>query len=220
MKQSLFGRVREAILADFHNVLDEKERKNPIAMLNQYLRDSEREITKIEKLIERHKTLKSNFARELEQARYFVNKRSKQAIVAQEAGELQLHERALEEVAYYEGQVTRLEEMYAGVVDQIDELERRLAEMKNKLKEMHAKRMELMARENMAHANRRMNTAMHKMDENNPFLRFEEIEDHIRDLESRINEEHERDTFDMKIAKLEREMKEKNDVSLTKELTK
>ena len=35
-----------------------------------------------------------------------------------------------------------------------------------------------------------------------------------------MNEEHERDTFDMKIAKLEREMKEKNDVSLTKELTK
>ncbi len=27
MKQSLFGRVRDAILADFHNVLDEKERK-------------------------------------------------------------------------------------------------------------------------------------------------------------------------------------------------
>lgn len=103
-------------------------------MLNQYLRDSEREITKIEKLIERHKTLKSNFARELEQARYFVNKRSKQAIIAQEADELQLHERALEEVAYYEGQVTRLEEMYAGVVEQIDELERRLSEMKNKLK--------------------------------------------------------------------------------------
>lgn len=45
-----------------------------------------------------------------------------------------MHERALEEVAYYEGQVTRLEEMYAGVVEQIDELERRLSEMKNKLK--------------------------------------------------------------------------------------
>ncbi|EEL51482.1 PspA/IM30 [Bacillus cereus Rock3-44] len=189
-------------------------------MLNQYLRDSEREVTKIEKLIERHKTLKSNFARELEQARYFVNKRSKQAIIAQEAGELQLHERALEEVAYYEGQVARLEEMYAGVVEQIDELERRLSEMKNKLKEMNAKRMELMARENMAHANRRMNTALHKMDENNPFLRFEEIEDHIRDLELRMNEDHERDTFDMKIAKLEREMKEKNEVSLDKEVIK
>lgn len=27
MKQSLFGRVRDAILADFHNVLDEKEKK-------------------------------------------------------------------------------------------------------------------------------------------------------------------------------------------------
>ncbi|MGG0238940.1 PspA/IM30 family protein [Bacillus rhizoplanae] len=220
MKQSLFGRVREAILADLHNVLDEKERKNPIAMLNQYLRDSEREVTKIEKLIERHKTLKSNFARELEQARYFVNKRSKQAVIAQEAGEMQLQERALEEVAYYEGQVARLEEMYAGVMEQIDELERRLSEMKNKLKEMNAKRMELMARENMAHANRRMNMALHKMDENNPFLRFEEIENHILDLELRINEDHERDTFDMKIAKLEREMKEKKEVSITKESVK
>ncbi|SFI97317.1 MULTISPECIES: PspA/IM30 family protein [unclassified Bacillus (in: firmicutes)] len=217
MKQSLFGRVRDAILADFHNVLDEKERKNPMAMLNQYLRNGEREITKIEKLIERHKTLKSNFARELEQARYFVNKRSKQAVIAKEAGEMQLHDRALEEVAYYEGQVARLEKMYAGVVEQIDELERRLSEMKNKLKEMNAKRMELMARENMAHASRRMNTALHKMDENNPFLRFEEIENHIRDLELRIHEDHERDTFDMKIAKLEREMKEKKEVSLTKE---
>lgn len=216
MKQSLFGRVRDAVLADFHNVLDEKERKNPIAMLNQYLRNSEREVTKIEKLIERHKTLKSNFAHELEGARYFVNKRSNQAVIAKEAGEIQLHERALEEVAYYEGQVARLEKMYAGVVEQIDELERRLSEMKNKLKEMNAKRMELMARENMAHANRRMNTALHKMDENNPFLRFEEIENHIRDLELRINEDHERDTFDMKIAKLEREMKEKKEVSLDK----
>ncbi|HDX9578869.1 TPA: PspA/IM30 family protein [Bacillus pseudomycoides] len=220
MKQSLFGRVRDAILADLHNTLDEKERKNPIAMLNQYLRDSEREVTKIEKLIERHKTLKSNFAQELEQARYFVNKRSKQAVIAKEAGEMQLHERALEELAYYEGQVARLEEMYAGVLEQIDELERRLREMKNKLKEMNAKRMELMARENMAHANRRMNTALYKMDENNPFLRFEEIETHIRDLELRINEDHTRDTFDMKIAKLEREMKEKKEAYLTKESVK
>ncbi|MFD0768610.1 PspA/IM30 family protein [Bacillus sp. CGMCC 1.60114] len=220
MKQSLFGRVRDAILADFHNVLDEKERKNPIAMLNQYLRDSEREVTKIEKLIERHKTLKSNFSRELEGARYLATKRAKQAEVAKEAGVLELHERALEEVAYYEGQVARLEEMYAGVVEQIDELEHRLSQMKNKLKELHAKRMELMARENMAHANRRMNSALHKMEENNPFLRFEEIEDHIRNIELRINDEYARDTFDMKIAKLEREMKEKDEVSLTKESVK
>ncbi|MDR4191273.1 PspA/IM30 family protein, partial [Bacillus pseudomycoides] len=95
----------------------EKERKNPIARLNQDIGDSKREVTIIEKLIERHKTLKSNFARELEQDRYFVNKRSKQAIIAQEAGEMQLHERAVEGVAYYEGQVSRLEEMYAGVVE-------------------------------------------------------------------------------------------------------
>lgn len=216
MKQSLFGRVRDAVLADMHNLLDEKERKNPIAMLNQYLRDSEREIKKIEKLIERHKTLKVNFARELEEARYFVAKRTKQAEVAKEAGVIELHERALEEIAYYEGQVGRLEEMHATVVAQIDELEQKLADMKNKLKEMHAKRMELMARENMAHVNRRIHTAIHKMNENNPFLRFEEIENHIRNLELRINEDDVRDTFDLKIANLERELKDKEELQLKK----
>lgn len=216
MKQSLFGRVRDAVLADMHNLLDEKERKNPIAMLNQYLRDSEREVKKIEKLIERHKTLKVNFARELEEARYFVAKRTKQAEVAKEAGVIELHERALEEIAYYEGQVGKLEEMHTAVGAQIDELEQKLADMKNKLKEMHAKRMELMARENMAHANRRIHTAVHKMNENNPFLRFEEIENHIRNLELRIHEDDVRDTFDLKIANLERELKDKEELELKK----
>ncbi|WP_369900431.1 PspA/IM30 family protein [Bacillus manliponensis] len=216
MKQSLFGRVRDAILADVHNLLDEKERKNPIAMLNQYSRESEREVTKIEKLIERHKTLKTNFLRELEEARYFAAKRAKQAEVAKEAGVIELHERALEEVAYFEGQVGKLEEMHAAVVAQIDELEQKLADMKNKLKEMHAKRMELMARENMAHANRRIHTAVNKMSENNPFLRFEEIENHIRNLELRIHEDDVRDTFDLKIAKLERELQDKEELELKK----
>jgi phage shock protein A len=212
MKKSLFQRVRDVVLADIHNVLDEQERKNPIALLNQYLRDGERETQKIEKLIERHKMLKTNFFRELEQARYMAKKRKHQAQVANQAGETALEERALQEAEYYEGQANRLEDMYTKTVEQIEELQQRLGEMKNKLKEMHTKRMELMARENVAHVNRRINDTFHKISEGNPFLRFEEIEEHIRNLELRINNDYVRDTFDLKIAKLEKQLKEKESV--------
>lgn len=92
--------------------------------------------------------------------------------------------------------------------------------MKNKLKEMYVKCMELMVCENMVYVNCRMNIVMYKMDENNLFLWFEEIEDYICDLEICMNEEYECDMFDMKIVKFECEMKEKNDVLLMKELIK
>ncbi|WP_028400408.1 PspA/IM30 family protein [Ectobacillus panaciterrae] len=212
MKKSLFQRVRDVVLADIHNALDEQEKKNPIALLNQYLRDGEREAQKIEKLIERHKMLKTNFFRELEQARYMAKKRKHQAEVAGQAGEAALEARAVQEAEYYEGQANRLEGMYTKTIEQTEELQHRLSEMKNKLKEMHAKRMELMARENVAHVNRRINDTMHKISEGNPFLRFEEIEEHMRDIEQRINEGYERDTFDLKIAKLEKQLKEKESV--------
>ncbi|MFD3446190.1 PspA/IM30 family protein [Microbacteriaceae bacterium 4G12] len=209
MKKSLFQRVRDVVVADVHNILDEKERKNPIALLNQYLRDSEREVQKIEKLIERQKMLKTNFFRELEQTRYLAKKRTRQAEIARQAGEAELEMRAVQEAEYYEGQAVHLEDMYMKTMEQVEELQQKLGHMKNKLKEMHAKRMELMARENVAHANRRMNDTMNKMSDGNPFLRFEEMEENIRELEARVHEEYERDTFDLRIAKLEKQLKEK-----------
>ncbi|MBO9128331.1 PspA/IM30 family protein [Bacillus sp. 165] len=209
MKKSLFQRVRDVVLADFHQMLDEKEKQNPLALLNQYLRDSEREVKKVEKLIERHQTLKADFYRELEQAHYLASKRKRQAHIAREANETALEARALEEAQYYEEQTSKLQDLYTRTTEQVEELERKIHDMKNKLKEMHTKRMELMARENLAHVNRRINDTIHKVSIGNPFLQFEKMEQYIGDLEIRINEEFERDTFDLRIAKLEKHLKEK-----------
>ncbi|GAA3327717.1 hypothetical protein GCM10020331_068780 [Ectobacillus funiculus] len=54
--------------------------KNPIALLNQYLRDGEQE-TKIEQLIERHGMLKTNFLREKEQAAYMAEKNGSSRLI-------------------------------------------------------------------------------------------------------------------------------------------
>ena len=40
---NIFTRIKDAISADIHQLLDEKEQKNPIASLNHYIRQSEQQ---------------------------------------------------------------------------------------------------------------------------------------------------------------------------------
>ena len=61
---NLLTRIKDSILADFHGILDEKEKKNPITLLNQYLRQCEAEVEKVRKLVERQYSLKDQFTRE------------------------------------------------------------------------------------------------------------------------------------------------------------
>jgi len=66
---NLFTRIKNTITADLHEALDQKENKNPIAMLNQYLRECEQETEKVRKLLQRQYTLKDEFTREYHQRR-------------------------------------------------------------------------------------------------------------------------------------------------------
>ena len=50
---NLFSRIKNTVLADLHEALDHKEQKNPIALLNQYLRECEQETEKVRKLLEK-----------------------------------------------------------------------------------------------------------------------------------------------------------------------
>ncbi|HJV32373.1 MAG TPA: PspA/IM30 family protein, partial [Bacillales bacterium] len=54
---NLFTRIKNSITADLHEALDHKEKQNPIALLNQYLRQCEMETEKVRKLLERQYTL-------------------------------------------------------------------------------------------------------------------------------------------------------------------
>lgn len=47
---NLLERIKNTVMADLHEVLDKKEQKNPISLLNQYLRESENETKKSRRL--------------------------------------------------------------------------------------------------------------------------------------------------------------------------
>jgi lia operon protein LiaH len=205
---NLLTRIKDTIMADLHAAVDQKEKKNPIALLNQYLRQCEQETEKVRKLLERQYALKDEFTREYSQAAELAGKRKYQAEVASKAGEMELYEFASAEHQQYSGRVERLASSLEQVKGQLGELERKYEEMKHKLKDMQIRRLELMGRENVTRANHRMNQVLDSnTDTNKAAARFQEIDNYLDRLEHQVESSYYRDTIDARIAQLEKEMK-------------
>jgi lia operon protein LiaH len=204
---NLFVRMKDLIMADLNEALDRKEKKNPIALLNQYLRESEAETEKVRKLLERQYVLKEEFSREYQQAAELATKRKSQAEVALKAGENELYTFASQEQAYFEERAARLKQTLNHTAQQLTELEQKYEEMKHKLKDMHLRRMELMGRENITRAQVKMNKVLDEQNANQPYSRFQEIESYLDRVENQVNSSYYRSTIDAKIAQLEKEMK-------------
>lgn len=205
---NLLTRIKDTIMADLHAAVDQKEKKNPIALLNQYLRQCEQETEKVRKLLERQYALKDEFTREYSQAVELAEKRKYQAEVASKAGEMELYEFASAEHQQYSNRAQRLGVSLEQVKGQLGELERKYEEMKHKLKDMQIRRLELMGRENVTRANHRMNQVLDSnTDTNKADSRFQEIDNYLDRLEHQAKSSYYRDTIDAKIAQLEKEMK-------------
>lgn len=207
---NLFSRMKQTISADFHDLLDKKEQKNPIGMLNQYLRQCEQETEKVGKLLERQYLLKEEFTREYNQAQNLAEKRKHQAEIAKQSGETDLMEFAVKESLHYEERAQSLKEAHKSAEVQLGELERKYEEMKHKLKDMHLKRLELMGRENIARANNRINRVLDGgSSEAKPVAMFEEMEHYIDRIEHQVHTDYNRHTIDARIVQLEKELEQK-----------
>ncbi len=212
---NLFTRLKNTIVADLNEALEKKENKNPIAMLNQYLRECEVETEKVRKLVERQYTLRDGFTREWKQAQELAEKRKYQAEVAQQAGETELYTFASAEQLQYEERAARLSESLRYTENQLQELEQKYEEMKHKLKDMHIRRMELMGRENLSRAHYQMNKVLDSDNLSNQSVsRFQEIESYLDRMEEKVNTSYYRNTIDARIAKLEKEMKKEEATTL------
>lgn len=213
---NLFTRIKNTVLADINEALDKKENKNPISLLNQYLRECEVETEKVRKLVERQYLLKEEFAREYNQAQELASKRKRQAEIAAQAGETELTLFASDEYEHYEERAYRLKEALNHATSQLGDLERKYEEMKHKLKDMHIRRMELMGRENVTRAQNRINKVLDNNDHsNNSYSRFQEIETYLDRLEHQVNSSYHRNTIDARIAQLEKDMKKEETHSIS-----
>ena len=75
----VFKRLRDITLATIHEGLDALE--NPVAMLNQYLRDMEAEIEKAEAAVVKQSMIEKKFIQYRDEAQHMVDKRMRQAYI-------------------------------------------------------------------------------------------------------------------------------------------
>ncbi|WP_312098948.1 PspA/IM30 family protein [Niallia sp.] len=213
---NLLERMKNTVLADINNLLDKKEEKNPLALLNQYVRECEKETDKVKKLVERQYKLKEEFLKELHQAKEMAEKRKRQAEVASKAEEEELYSFAQQEQTHYEDRVVRLNESLKNTEQQLHEIETKYMDMKHKLKDMKIRQMELMAKENITKAHHTMNKVLEEKQVNpTNQARFAEMEQYIEKLENKINTEYYKQTMDEKLAALEKDMLKKEDDSIS-----
>ena len=214
---NLFSRIKNTVLADLHDALDHKEQKNPIALLNQYLRECEQETEKVRKLLERQYRLKDEFTREYRQAVDLSAKRKHQAEIASQAGETELYQFATNEQEQYEARATRLKEIMEQASGQLVELEQKYEDMKHKLKDMNIRRLELMGRENITRAQHKMNQVLDNQSySSESHSKFQEIDSYLDRLEHQVNSSYYRNTIDSRIAQLE---KQNSSINIKKEET-
>ncbi|OOE00738.1 modulator protein [Anoxybacillus kestanbolensis] len=203
----LLSRMKTMIAADIHEWLDEKEKKNPIAVLNEYLRQCEQEVEKVRKLLERQYVLKEQFTREYREAVQLAEKRKKQADIASKAGESELFAFASHEQMQYEERAARLKQLLEQTSEQLLELEKKYEQMKHQLKDMHMRRMELMGRENIARAHYRMNRVLDGY-ASPAFTTFADTESYLARLEQQVQSDYYRHTIDARIAELEKRLQQ------------
>ncbi|WP_107922958.1 PspA/IM30 family protein [Lysinibacillus parviboronicapiens] len=197
---NLFQRFRYTIEADLHQVFDKKEQKNPIAMLNQYIREAEKQTEQTGKLLERQGQLKEKLEVEFKDNSALLAKRKSQLQLANTSGEQDLIEFATDEVAAYTARKNTLQTSIEASTREYFELERKFETMKHKIKDMKVRQLQLMGKENVTRAHHQMDGILAKNNKTN----FEDLESYIDKLAFQIDKDHEVTTFEARLAALEK----------------
>jgi len=201
---SLWNRFKYSVQADLHTVLDKKESKNPIAMLNQYLREAEKQTDSIGKLLERQSKLKTEMQKELTEAEKMADKRRSQLVLAQTAGEEDLIAFAEEEIAAYDTRAAELSESVMETAYELISLERKFEEMKHKVKDMKVRQLQLMGKENVTRAHQRMNKVISPENADSKMASIGEMKKYIENLGGKIEREYETSSMDRRLETLEK----------------
>ncbi len=201
---TIFTRIKDTVVADFHQLLDQKEQKHPMIKLNQYIRNCEEEVKRLKQLIEKQYAIKQEYRTELQKAKSMVEKRTAQQTLAEEMGEEQLQQEATEELQRYQARVDQLTEMTEQNSQQLDQIETKYVEMRQKLKDLYVKRLELKGRENIAKVHKGINKVLHTEMLNKSETAFQEVENYIERLEQQVSTDHRLHTLDARFSELEK----------------
>ena len=209
---SLLNRLKYSIEADLHKLFDKKEEKNPIAMLNQYIREAEKQTEQTGKWLERQGNLKQELEKELAETMQMVEKRKNQVELATASGEEDLAAFALAEVNAYEERAVVLQNSIHQTTEELFGLERKYEEMKHKIKDMKVRQLQLMGKENVTRAHHQMDRILQPEQKEKNFGTFQDMEQYIERLGQKIEKEHEITSMEQRLEMLEKNAQKKEEI--------
>ena len=201
--KNLLTKFKYSIQADLHELFDKKVEKNPIKMLNQYIREAEKQTEETGKLLARQGQLKKELEGQLAQTVEMLEKREAQLTLAQNTDEAELIAFAQDEVTAYTTRKQALLTSIDAANHEYFALERKFETMKHKIKDMKVRQLQLMGKENVVRANYQMDKVL----TTNNVDQFDELSNYIDDLSQSIEHKYEVTTFEARLAKLEKEQK-------------
>lgn len=200
---NLLQRFKYTLEADLHELFDRKGTKNPIAMLNQYLREAEKQTEQTGKILQRQAQLKEKLERELKETTVMLDKRSHQLLLAQTSGEEELISFATQEVEAYKTRQLTLLSSIETTNTQLLQLEQKFETMKHKIKDMKVRQLQLMGKENVTRAHHKMDDVL----QNNQETNFNELSSYIDQLANNIEKDYEYTQLENRLAQLEEKKK-------------
>lgn len=201
--KSLWNRLKYSVQADLHEILDEKENKNPITMLNQYIREAEKQTNSVGKLLERQRQLKVELEKELLEAKEMASKRQRQLELAESTEEDDLIAFAKAEVEAYHTRTLQLTESIQETTAELMSLEHKFEEMKHKVKDMKVRQLQLMGKENVVRAHHQMDRVIAPKQAEQKLSTFEEMEEYIHNLSGKIDRDYETSSMERRLETLE-----------------
>lgn len=201
--RNLFTKFKYSIQADLHDLFDKKVDKNPIKMLNHYIREAEKQTEETGKLLARQAQLKKELELQLSQTIEMFEKREKQLQLALSTEEAELIAFAQEEVTAYTARKQALLASIDAANTEYFALERKFETMKHKIKDMKVRQLQLMGKENVVRANHQMDKVLTSDNANN----FDELSTYIDELSQNIERKYEVTSFEARLAQLEKEQK-------------
>ncbi|RXT06245.1 PspA/IM30 family protein [Ammoniphilus sp. CFH 90114] len=178
---SILSRVRNITKATLNEMLDHVE--EPIMMLNQYLRDMEREISQAELTLASQLSQEKKTKMLLEETKQRIEKRQRQAQLAIEHGQDDIARQAIYDKQLAEEKVEQYTRDYEFLVEQSQALREQLQELKEKFYTMKNKRAGLIARANAAKATKRIHDTLSPSHLESAAKGFARMEEKILNLE-------------------------------------
>ncbi|MDQ6420031.1 PspA/IM30 family protein [Paenibacillus sp. LHD-117] len=155
---SLFKRLRDLTLSNVYALIEKAE--DPIKLTDQYIRDMTEDLQDAEKAVASQIALEKKFKKLYEDQEELFQKRSEQAHIAVQEGNVDLARRVLEDKQAVEKKVVEYKEAFAENQLLANNLRGKLDEMRKQLEDMKNKRDTLVARYQAAKTQTEINKVM------------------------------------------------------------